>query len=150
MDIVSPEARSRLMAGVRTRNTKPEVQFRKGLHRRGYRYRLHPVSPPGNPDFVLPKHRVAVFVHGCFWHHHDCHLFRMPRTRSEFWQAKLRRNRERDSEVAALVNESGWRHLAVWECAMRGPHRIGLDAALDCVEEWLGSRNGRLDIRGTA
>lgn len=148
MDVVSPETRSRMMSGIRTRDTKPEVLFRKGLHRRGYRYRLHATPVPGKPDFVLPKYRVAAFVHGCFWHRHECHLFKWPSTRPHFWRTKLNRNRERDAEVAAGVEAAGWRQLTVWECALRGPHQIGLECALDRTERWLASAASRLEIRG--
>lgn len=149
MDIVSAETRSRMMSGIRTRDTKPEVLFRKGLHRRGYRYRLQSKHVPGKPDFVLPRYRVAAFVHGCFWHRHGCHLFKWPRTRPEFWRAKLDRNRERDDEVAGELKHTGWRQLTVWECAFRGPNRIGLDAALDTAEQWLETCMPAIEIRGT-
>ena len=149
MDTVSHEVRSRMMSGIRTRNTKPEVLFRKGLHRRGYRYRLHPSYVPGKPDFVLPRHRVAAFVHGCFWHQHDCALFKMPSTRREFWRTKLDRNRERDKEVAERVALAEWRLLTVWECAIRGRYQIGLDRALEQVEQWLPTTEQAIEIRGT-
>ncbi len=100
-DIVAPAVRSRMMAGIRGRNTKPEIFIRKALHARGFRYRLHPRAVPGVPDFTLPRWRAAVFVHGCFWHGHDCPLFRLPGTRPDFWLAKIERNRARDAEVAA-------------------------------------------------
>ena len=105
------------MAGIRTRDTKPEVTLRKALHTKGYRYRLHPKGLPGKPDFVLPRLRVAVFVHGCFWHFHECSLFKMPTTRHDFWQAKLSGNRDRDRRVAIEIGETEWRVLTVWECA---------------------------------
>ena len=148
MDIVSPAVRSRMMAGIRTRDTKPEVTFRKGLHSRGYRYRLHPQTMPGKPDFVLPRFRVAVYVHGCFWHFHDCSLFKMPSTRRDFWSAKLSRNKARDAVVAAEIMEAKWRRLTVWECALRGRGNLGLEASLDLAEEWLKSESGQLEIRG--
>lgn len=149
MDIVSPSTRSRMMSGIRTRDTKPEVLFRKGLHRRGYRYRLHPKQVPGKPDFVLPKYRVVAFVHGCFWHRHECHLFKWPSTRPGFWRSKLNRNRERDVEVADAVEAADWRQLTIWECAFRGPYQIGLECALDLTERWLTSTSRRFEIRGT-
>ena len=148
MDIVSPEVRSRMMRGIRTRDTKPEVLFRKGLHRRGYRYRLHPKGVPGKPDLVLPRYNVAVFVHGCFWHFHECSLFKMPTTRRDFWQAKLSRNRDRDQRVVGEIGETDWRLLTVWECAFRGPSRIGLDEVLGLVQPWLVSDSESLEIRG--
>lgn len=148
MDIVSPETRSRMMAGIRTRDTKPEVLFRKGLHRRGYRYRLRSTYVPGKPDFVLPKYRVAAFVHGCFWHRHKCHLFKWPATRPDFWRAKLDKNHKRDAEVTEAVVAADWRQLTIWECALRGPHQIGLTCALDQTEQWLTTDSRQLEIRG--
>ena len=149
MDVVAPEVRSRMMSGIRTRDTKPEITFRKALHRRGFRYRLHPRNVPGKPDFVLPRYRIAVFVHGCFWHYHDCSLFKMPSTRQSFWQAKLSRNRDRDAEVAAALRSTRWRRLTVWECSLRGPHRIGLEQALQLAETWFEAKSTCLEIRGS-
>ena len=110
-----------MMAGIRGRNTRPELVIRKALHARGFRYRLHVAGLPGKPDIVLPRFRAVIFVHGCFWHGHDCPLFRLPATRSEFWEAKISRNRERDREVLGALKTTGWRCLTVWECAIRGP-----------------------------
>ncbi len=137
------------MAGIRTRDTKPEVTLRKALHTKGYRYRLHPKGLPGKPDFVLPRLRVAVFVHGCFWHFHECSLFKMPTTRHDFWQAKLSGNRDRDRRVAIEIGETEWRVLTVWECALRGPCRIGVDEVLARVEPWFNGDSKHLEIRGT-
>lgn len=149
MDIVSAETRSRMMSGIRTRDTKPEVVFRKGLHRRGFRYRLQSKRVPGKPDFVLPKYRVAAFVHGCFWHRHECHLFKWPSTRPEFWRAKLDRNHARDIKVAEQLKEAGWRQLVVWECALRGRRRPNVDDVLDQAERWLRTSERSVEIRGT-
>lgn len=136
------------MSGIRGRNTKPERLIRSELHRLGLRFRLHSKKIPGRPDLVLPKYRAAVFVHGCFWHGHDCPLFRVPGTRRAFWEAKINRNRERDAEVKRAVHAAGWRHLAVWECAFRGggedaPARTARKAAA-----WIRSTRGSGDIRG--
>lgn len=149
MDIVSPEVRSRMMAGIGTRDTKPEVTFRKALHARGYRYRLHPRGMPGKPDFVLPRYRVAVFVNGCFWHFHECSLFKMPSTRRAFWQSKLAKNRCRDRSVVAELEAAKWRVLTVWECALRGRCRIGVEGSLRSFEPWLRGESATLEIRGT-
>ena len=119
-DIMSAEARSRLMARIGGRNTKPEVTLRKALFRLGFRYRLHPRDIPGRPDMVFPRWRAVVFVHGCFWHGHDCHLFRWPKGNAEFWQAKISGNVERDRRTLDTLVAQGWRVLTVWECAMRG------------------------------
>ena len=96
VDVVDTATRSRMMAGIRGTNTKPELLLRKGLHAQGFRFRLHSTGLPGKPDIVLPRHHAVVFAHGCFWHGHNCHLFKWPSTRPEFWQAKIERNREVD------------------------------------------------------
>lgn len=115
-DRISPEARSRNMAAIRARNTKPEVIVRKFLHSRGFRFRLHTKGLPGKPDIVLPKHRTAIFVHGCFWHLHCCRNSVIPKTRPEWWKAKLEGNRERDRSNQLRLEELGWRVIVVWEC----------------------------------
>lgn len=147
-DVVSPEVRSRMMAGIRSTNTRPEIAIRRALHAKGLRFRLHAANVPGKPDLVLPKYRAAVFVHGCFWHGHDCPLFRLPATRPEFWQAKIDRNRTRDAVVAASLRQTGWRQLLIWECAMRGRSRIGLEATADRATAWIRSDLPAGAIRG--
>ena len=108
------------MSGIRGKNTKPEMFVRRGLHRLGFRFRLHDRSLPGTPDLILPKYNAVVFVHGCFWHGHDCHLGTKPATRKEFWQAKFAENRERDRKARESLLQMGWRVLEIWECAIRG------------------------------
>ncbi len=147
-DVVDPATRSRMMSGIRSRNTKPELLIRRALHARGFRYRLHAKTVPGRPDMVFPRFRAAVFVHGCFWHGHACPLFRLPGTRTEFWAAKIARNRARDMEVAELLDQAGWRRLTVWECAMRGPGRMDFGELVDAVSEWLGDGGGSAEISG--
>lgn len=119
-DIISPERRSALMARIRGRDTKIELEVRKGLHALGFRYRLGGAGLPGRPDIVLPKYRTVVFVHGCFWHQHDCHLFRLPKTRTEFWKNKVDANRVRDVRVAYELEAREWHVETVWECELRG------------------------------
>jgi DNA mismatch endonuclease (patch repair protein) len=148
-DIVDAKTRSRMMAGIRGKNTKPEMQVRLGLHALGFRYRLHPKDIAGRPDLWLPGYRAAVFVHGCFWHGHDCSLFRLPGTRTEFWQGKIEANRRRDAVVAELLAEKGVRQLDIWECALRGPGRIGPEETLMRASRWLREADGRGEIRGT-
>lgn len=138
-----------MMAGIRGKDTKPEMIVRRGLHALGFRYRLHDRRLPGQPDIVLPRHRALIFVHGCFWHGHDCPLFRWPKAREAFWREKIGRNRERDGEVVAKLGLAGWRVLTIWECSIRGPGRIGADAVLPRAAEWLGSTTGAGEIRGT-
>lgn len=147
-DIVDAATRSRMMAGIRGRDTKPEMLIRRGLHRRGFRFRLHDRKLPGRPDLVLPKHDAAIFVHGCFWHGHDCQLFRWPKTRNEFWREKISGNRARDERATAQLEETGWRVLTVWECAMRGPESLGIDATVERVARWLESGKRSTSLRG--
>jgi DNA mismatch endonuclease (patch repair protein) len=137
-----------MMAGIRSRNTKPEIFIRHALHARGFRYRLHPRQVPGVPDLTLPRYRAAVFVHGCFWHGHDCPLFRLPGTRPDFWLAKIERNRARDAEVTAALDAQGWRQLVVWECALRGRGRLDAALLIDRAAWWITEGSGMLEIRG--
>lgn len=116
MDSISQEKRSALMRSVRQKNTKPEVVVRKFLHRAGYRFRLHRKDLAGNPDIVLTKYRTAVFVNGCFWHGHSCPRGKRPATNTEFWDAKLSRNIERDRANYEKLEAQGWRVAVVWEC----------------------------------
>lgn len=122
-DIVDSATRSRMMAGIRGTNTKPEVMLRSLLHRAGFRFRLHAADLPGKPDIVFPRYKAVVLVHGCFWHGHDCPLFKWPGTRPEFWRTKIGRNQENDRRVFSRLVEAGWRVAVVWECALRGRDR---------------------------
>ena len=136
-DTVSEAVRSMMMAGIKGKNTKPEMVLRRGLHSLGFRFRLHARDLPGRPDIVLPRYKAVVFAHGCFWHGHDCPLFRLPATRTEFWQAKIEGNRVRDLLVEEKLLESSWRVMTVWECAIRGPGRLPLQDVLDRCAAWL-------------
>ena len=126
------------MSRVRSKDTAPELVVRRLLHSRGYRYRLHRTDLAGRPDLVLSKHRVAVFVNGCFWHGHSCALFRVPATRTEFWSAKIDANRTRDLLVRLRLREEGWRTLDIWECALRGPRRLDPDSFVDQLIGFIG------------
>jgi DNA mismatch endonuclease, patch repair protein len=138
MDIVSPEKRSEMMSGIRAKNTKPEMLVRRALFSCGYRYRLHRKDLPGTPDLVLPGRRVAIFVHGCFWHGHaGCSLAKIPGTREDFWKRKFELNRHRDDEAVGALLSAGWRVLIVWECFVRSTKtQDGLATALS---GWLES-----------
>ena len=117
VDIVDVSTRSRMMAGIKGRNTKPEILIRKLLHKKGFRFRLHVKDLPGKPDIVLSKYKAVIFVNGCFWHgHKDCHLFKLPATRTEFWQEKITRNQANDSKSINLLLENNWKVGVVWEC----------------------------------
>ena len=119
-DIISKADRSALMAKVRSKNTKPEVLVRSILHRLGYRFRLHQGKLPGNPDIVLSKHRLAVFVNGCFWHQHvDCRKATRPTTNKDFWDRKLDQNVARDKMVRDKLAADRWKILDIWECELK-------------------------------
>lgn len=119
-DIVTPEVRSRMMRGIRGKDTKPEVLLRKLLFASGFRFRLHRKDLPGKPDLVLPKWKAAIFVHGCFWHRHEvCSLTATPGTRTEFWRRKFEGNVERDARNRDQLLAAGWRVATVWECGLR-------------------------------
>ncbi|WP_352996566.1 very short patch repair endonuclease [Mesorhizobium sp. M1273] len=117
-DPLSPERRGALMARVKQRNTKPEMTIRQLLHSRGWRYRIHVKNLPGTPDIVFPRRKVAIFVHGCFWHGHSCKLGSLPKTRSEFWSQKIVGNRQRDDRKRDELQQSGWQVLIVWQCEL--------------------------------
>lgn len=125
IDSLTPAQRSAQMSRIRGSNTKLEVLVRKGLHARGLRYRLGGAGLPGRPDIVLPKYRTVVLVHGCFWHGHSCPLYRLPKTRPEFWKAKIDANRDRDKRVKSQLLELGWKTVEVWECSLRGVREEG-------------------------
>lgn len=147
-DIVDQATRSRMMAGIRSQNTRPELAVRSALHARGFRYRLHMQELPGKPDMVLRKHSAVILIHGCFWHGHDCPLFRLPGTRTDFWKEKIDRNRERDAEVRESLESSGWRCLTIWECAMRGRGRLDFESLIDAVATWLKKCEQSKELRG--
>jgi len=122
-DFLTPEKRRRVMSAIKSRDTKPELIVRRMLHRAGFRFRLHRSDLPGRPDIVLPRYRTAIFVHGCFWHGHDCGIFRAPTTRPEYWARKLSATRERDDSVIAKLQLLGWRAITVWECQLSSNQR---------------------------
>lgn len=107
------------MSGIRGKNTRPEIMVRQALHKAGFRFRLHRKDLPGKPDLVLPKYQAAIFVHGCFWHGHDCRYFKIPKTRTDFWMAKIASNSSRDQRDIEALRKLGWRVMIVWECEIR-------------------------------
>ncbi|WP_310539190.1 DNA mismatch endonuclease Vsr [Phenylobacterium sp.] len=134
-DVYGPEKRSAVMARVKGKNTSPELKVRRALTRLGARYRLHRKDLPGSPDIVLPGRRLAIFVHGCFWHGHDCARgARVPKANRDYWVAKVDRNRARDLAARAALAVQGWRVETIWECDLKD------DAALAArLEELLAS-----------
>jgi DNA mismatch endonuclease (patch repair protein) len=135
-DIVDAATRSRMMAGIRSKNTKPELLLRSAMHAVGLRYRLHAAKLPGKPDLVLPKHKAVVFVHGCFWHRHvNCRFATTPATRPEFWAAKFSANVRRDAGNLSDLLANGWRVAVVWECALRD--KKSADLVAGTIAHWL-------------
>jgi DNA mismatch endonuclease (patch repair protein) len=133
-DIVDRQRRSEIMSRIGPRDTVPELAVRRAAHRMGFRFRLHRKELPGRPDLVFARHRLAVFVHGCFWHRHaGCKNATMPKTRPEFWQQKFTGNVERDRRACAQLERLGWRTLIIWECEAEKPARLEsiLSAALE-------------------
>lgn len=140
MDVVSAAKRSKMMSGIRGRDTRPELQVRSYLHAHGLRFRLHRKDLPGRPDVVLSKYRVAVFVHGCFWHRHPgCKFTTNPSTREDFWRRKFAENVERDQRNQEALLHEGWRVLIIWECGLKG--NLNLEPALKWIK---GGESGML------
>ena len=128
IDVVDQKTRSRMMSGIRGKDTRPEMLVRSGLHRLGFRFRLHARNLPGSPDLVLKRYRAVVFVHGCYWHRHEgCRYATTPATRPEFWQEKFEANVERDQRHQKMLREAGWRVFVVWECALRREPSAAVD-----------------------
>ncbi|WP_199136034.1 very short patch repair endonuclease [Delftia sp. ASV31] len=147
-DVLTAEQRRLNMSRIRGKDTKPEMVVRRGLHARGLRYRLQDRNLPGRPDLVFASHRVVVFVHGCFWHGHNCPMFRLPATRPEFWQAKIEANRARDHRANDSLNLLGWRALTIWECSLKGPARWPTDELLDACATFIRGTTHRLELTG--
>ena len=137
-DKLTSSQRSHCMSRIRGKNTKPEILVRKGLHARGFRFRLHNKKLPGSPDIVLPKYGVAIMVNGCFWHgHKGCRYATMPKSNVEFWETKIARNRHRDEVTNAHLEALGWHVITVWECELRGKSIVAsrLDALAEEIRE---------------
>jgi DNA mismatch endonuclease (patch repair protein) len=144
-DVVDKATRSKMMSGIRGKNTRPEIALRRAMHAIGLRYRLHRNDLPGKPDIVMPGRKVVIFVHGCFWHQHEgCRFATTPRTRPEFWRDKFASNTRRDKRNVMQLLERGWRVATVWECALR---KAGApEAAARDISEWLVVDTDRHDI----
>jgi DNA mismatch endonuclease (patch repair protein) len=136
------------MAAVKASNTKPEVLVRSILHRAGFRFTLKTKQLPGKPDIYLPKFNAVIFVNGCFWHGHDCYLFKWPETREEFWRRKITGNRFRDHKIDEELTKGGIRIATVWECALRGKVRRDVEYLTDKLGCWLKSNQAKLVVRG--
>jgi len=148
-DIVSKKKRSEMMSGIKGKNTKPELKIRSALHKLGYRYKLYDKKLPGKPDLVFPKYNAVIFIHGCFWHLHNCHLFKWPSTRPEFWKEKITGNKERDEKNLQALKEMNWRILIIWECALKGKNKFDFGTTIKSISDWLKSSNQYAEITGT-
>lgn len=127
------------MSKIKNKNTKPEMVIRRGLHRAGFRYRLHQNSLPGKPDLVLKKYRSIIFINGCFWHGHNCSLFQKPKSNFIFWEQKIAANRARDLKNINVLLDEKWRVLVIWECSLRGKYRLHVDEVLSRSIQFLKS-----------
>lgn len=136
-DVLTPEQRSRCMSNIKSKNTKPELKIAQALLERGFQFRTHDNTLPGKPDFVVPEFGAVIFVHGCFWHCHKCHLFKWPTSRPEFWRSKLARNVVNDQRNERLLKEQGWWMLKIWECTLKGKKRVDFEKLIVRVENWV-------------
>lgn len=156
MDVLTIEQRRLNMSRIKGKDTKPEMLLRRGIHAAGLRFRLHGAKLPGKPDMVFPKYRAVVQIHGCFWHGHNCPLFKLPKTRPEFWAKKISGNRERDLRTAEALQHEGWRLMTVWECSLKGPARRPLCEVVDYCSAFVrsdtqeGSLVGKWPVRTKA
>ena len=146
-DVVDVKTRSRMMSGIRGKDTKPELIIRSQLHRRGFRFRLHDSKLVGKPDIVLRKYQAVIFIHGCFWHRHECHLFKWPKSRPEFWRNKINGNYLHDQKVTKTLSKSGWRICIVWECTAKEANK-DINAIANTIADWLVGNNRMLEISG--
>ena len=145
-DVHTVEQRRRNMSAIRHQNTKPELLIRSELHKQGFRFRIHRKDLPGNPDIVLPKYNAAIFVNGCFWHGHECHLFHWPKTREQFWKEKIGGNMLRDSKNSGALLAEGYRVLTIWECSLKGKHKLGLSDLNETISDWIKSDSAQYEI----
>ncbi|MGU3523358.1 very short patch repair endonuclease [Enterobacteriaceae bacterium C23F] len=151
-DVHNPATRSKNMRAIGTHNTAIEKRLSALLSEAGFTFTVQDASLPGKPDFVLEDQRCILFTHGCFWHHHDCYLFKVPETRTDFWLSKIGKNVERDARDIALLEAQGWRVMVVWECALRGRQKLSDTALKERLEEWIcaGEVSAQIDTQGIA
>jgi DNA mismatch endonuclease, patch repair protein len=147
-DVIITSTRSKMMSEIPSKNTAPELIIRKGLHSLGFRYRLHNPQLPGKPDLSFPRYRAVILVNGCFWHRHNCHLFKWPKTRKQFWYKKLNDNAERDARNIAELESMGWRVLTIWECALKGKSRRNISEVTHTSANWIKYGRGSAIMEG--
>jgi len=149
IDTVSPKKRSEIMSHIKGKDTSPELMIRKGLHNLGYRYILHDKRLAGNPDLVFPKYNLIIEVNGCFWHAHNCHIYRLPKSNKSYWAKKIKGNVSRDKENWNALLSQGWRVLLIWECALKGKTSLEIDDVLGKAENFIHSNIAFEEIEGT-
>lgn len=137
-----------MMAGIKGKNTKPELLVRKALFAKGYRYRLYSKLLPGKPDIVLSRYKAVIFIHGCFWHGHDCHLYRLPKSNSSFWAEKINKNKCNDKLVFEQLANAGWRIAVIWECSLKGKTKLDFEALITTLERWIVCDKTNLSLEG--
>ncbi|KMV34219.1 very short patch repair endonuclease [Franconibacter sp. IITDAS19] len=145
-DVHSKAIRSKNMRAIATRDTAIEKRLAGLLGEAGFGFRVQDAELAGKPDFVLDDYRCIIFTHGCFWHHHDCYLFKVPATRTDFWLEKIGKNVERDRRDISRLRDEGWRVLVVWECALRGRAKLSDAALKERLEEWICSGGAQAEI----
>ncbi len=146
MDVVDRNTRSRMMSGIKSKNTKPELIIRSLLHKSGFRYRLHVKDLPGKPDLVLKKYKAVIFVHGCFWHMHDCKYFKWPKSHVNFWKEKISKNHDNDRKNLVKLSNLGWRVCVIWECSIRDA-KDDMEYIKTEIETWLISEKKFLEVK---
>jgi len=146
VDIVDSLTRSRMMAGIKSRNTKPELLVRSLLHRKGFRFRIHVKDLPGKPDIVLPKYNSVIFINGCFWHgHKNCRFFKLPSTRPEFWKEKILKNQNNDARAVSLLLAKNWKVCIIWECKIRASKKEP-DQIINIISDFLAGQEPFLEL----
>ena len=136
-DVLTKAQRRLNMQHVKSVDTKPELMIRRTLHSKGFRYKLHTKFLPGSPDLVFPKYRVVIFVHGCFWHRHNCYKASVPSSRTDFWLNKFKENIARDQLNIQQLSNLGWRILVIWECALKGRNKISFDLLINLMTNFI-------------
>ena len=149
-DVHDKATRSKNMRAIGTRDTAIEKRLAELLVAAGLNFHVQDATLPGRPDFAIPDYQCVIFTHGCFWHHHDCYLFKVPATRTEFWLEKIGKNVARDQRDMAELHSLGWRVLIVWECALRGRQKLSDQDLAERLEEWIcgGGRSAQIDTQG--
>lgn len=148
VDITTPTNKSRMMSGIRSKDTSPELTLRKLLFHYGFRYRVHLDTLPGTPDLWFSKYKAVIEINGCFWHGHGCHLFKWPKTRETFWRHKIDENRKRDARHLNTLSKMGIRRLIIWECALKGKKKHDQSRLINVIAWWLQHGDGHAEIAG--